>query len=204
MFPDLLLNLVAEGIGIIATYFIIDRIIKNREEKRWKPSKDIVHSQLITLMSRLLQFMYPLREDGNFKVPGFRFGETTVILFDTRGKGRTKSQRYTDIKANFANQQIIDLTSLEKVSDDINNRLVASSFLMEPELLKLVQKLSGQLDSFIGFQQKSPTILAERFNCYYLLDIEDSATEILNWLTTKADKYQEHLEYADGKLITPI
>lgn len=51
---DIILNLIAEALGIIATVFIIDRIIMNREERRWRPSRQAVYARLLIIIDELL------------------------------------------------------------------------------------------------------------------------------------------------------
>lgn len=47
-------NLVSEGIGIVVTVFIVDQLIKYRENKRLKPAIDIFHGKLFRLLTKLI------------------------------------------------------------------------------------------------------------------------------------------------------
>jgi hypothetical protein len=45
---DLLLNLLSEGIGIAVTVLLIDRIIKHREKRTWRPAESVMHRRVLT------------------------------------------------------------------------------------------------------------------------------------------------------------
>src|SRR5205809_6628878 len=79
---DLGLNLVSEIFGILVTVLLIDRIIKRREESRWKPAKHIVHYKLVEIISQLFTTVIPhyvhnVHIESNYVI--YQFGEVFSV-----------------------------------------------------------------------------------------------------------------------------
>jgi hypothetical protein len=54
MLNDFLSNLLAETLGIVVTVFLVDRLLKRREERLWLPSKHMVYRNLFEIFDYFL------------------------------------------------------------------------------------------------------------------------------------------------------
>lgn len=75
---DLLLNLAAEGIGVVVTVFGIDRLIQYREEKRWGPAKNLIYADLLEILDDLLMTVVPY-EYFDIATRHYYFGEAVAV-----------------------------------------------------------------------------------------------------------------------------
>lgn len=202
MLDDFILNLTSEMIGIIVTIFFIDKLLKNREEKRWQPSKDLVHGKILELTddylfnilrARLLSFISKER-----KV--FYFGEVKIYTH-----GSYKEAHLSDIYFSFKDESDInDITKepqreimpiFSELKSNLQVILQSSAFLLDSELLKIVLDLENDLSIFTnsGADEAKITITEDNINqlAYYTFKI----VSLHVYLEGLANKYLSHDEY---------
>jgi hypothetical protein len=86
---DLLLNLVSEGIGIAVTVLLIDRIIKYRGERSWRPAKRVIHRRVLTgIIDPFLDSSSALVQDVANSEYWNRFGSDIEAAVELRGATR--------------------------------------------------------------------------------------------------------------------
>jgi hypothetical protein len=57
---DLLLNLLAEGVGIVVTVFVIDRLLQRREQRAWRPAIISIHERILAeVVDQFLEVVLP-------------------------------------------------------------------------------------------------------------------------------------------------
>ncbi|MCL4271376.1 MAG: hypothetical protein KJZ72_17595 [Anaerolineales bacterium] len=56
---DLILNLISEGIGILATVFLVERVITWQETKKRRPAKNYAYAKVIRAVSNLIYDILP-------------------------------------------------------------------------------------------------------------------------------------------------
>jgi hypothetical protein len=94
-------NIAAEGIGIVLTILIIDRLIKIREEKRLLATKQIVYARLLFIIDRPLEAMSQLfpgeycKSGFNIYMYGF-IPDLSNITFDNLSTLRTSISTYVE------------------------------------------------------------------------------------------------------------
>jgi hypothetical protein len=160
---DLTLNLIAEFIGMGFTVLIIDRIIKNREEKRWLPNKNILYGRLLNITGSILRLVLPRKY---FTFPGrimYYYGDTpslpVIQLSDELVQRLTE-----DFKATFIidgveakDSNVVDFQSLERIQNELSILLNVSLSISEPELLQIVLDLHEALNSLLFVRQHVET-----------------------------------------------
>lgn len=148
---DLLLNVITEALGILITVFLVDRIIKKREEARWKPSRYTVYAELLKLTSRMLHVLTPFTP--------FRLSDYLMYQFDT-----FYTRAHTDInRADLFSEHLINEISLHQMEvniaellkkrddlllyqEELSTLINKSGFFLEPELLSLILNLDVSVD----------------------------------------------------------
>lgn len=151
---DLGLNLLAEALGIIATVFLVDRIIKKREDARWKPSKHFVYSKLVEITSNLFTTILPISIQRQTDYFIYEFGEIRsfpaldmdkVDLSDEK----LKSQLYTDLGSSSIGNWIKIRNDMTEIQERMDEVIGDSAFFLEPEILSLLLTLRNEIDNFV-------------------------------------------------------
>jgi hypothetical protein len=125
---DYFLSFVPELLGIILTVLVINRIIKAREERSWRPAKRVLHDRVLTeILEPFLAASKKIQRDIKDKETSDRFisadGDPSVNLRDEIRKEIVVSQRH-EIEALFT----------------------SSGQLIGPELSNMLHSFDEQLD----------------------------------------------------------
>jgi len=185
MWNDLWLNLLAEGLGIIATVFVIDRLLKIREEKRWLPSKNLLYADLTKLIDRLFRETIPFELQERSRTV-WCFGSAQVIL-GIDFKEKLIAVNY-GIDRLLIEDRKFDAEILSRYQTQIHEKLNTSAHLMEPELLEKLMKLDGLLTSqSITTSDWENEIDKELFIMSFVGALA-TAGKIWWWLEEKADQ----------------
>lgn len=184
---DMLQNIIAESLGIIVTVLIIDQLIKQREEKRWKPAKHVLYANLLELIGQL--FRETIASDL-LETPAspwvWDFGSAHAILW-IDFKDEWIAINY-GITQRLESDGKFDVNLLDKHRLQIRHVLETSISLMEPDLLEKLMRLdealitlsSATINWNSGLERDGFTLL--------LKDIWVIANEIRIWLVQKADQ----------------
>src|SRR5215208_5251030 len=134
MWFDMGLSLFADALGILITVFLVDRIIKRREEARWKPARYPVYSKFLRFNSRILSALIPF-------LP-FVKSKNLVYGFD-----KVHTPAITDItKAELSTNAMILEMRFNMLTVDVGKAKVRRKNLLIPFSLFLVS-LSHYLNS---------------------------------------------------------
>ncbi len=154
--PDLALNLIAEIIGIVATVFFVDRLLKKIESRKLLPSRNFLYSRLINHLDNvLLNSLPPTANPNIFYV--YEFGDVVVTTteenielsnVDINKKFLQKSRKYSGKLS--LNNKIRALNELSQEKDEIDKILSSAIVLIEPELLSSLMKLQRVLGDARG------------------------------------------------------
>ena len=185
------------------TVYFVDRSAKKRDEKRWKPSIDIVHSQILSLMSNFLTLILrPITED-DLKLVGYRFGEVQVTLIDRLAKV-DKKDRFKVIQRSINPRNSFDYKDFEELGRRLADILAISGFLLGPEILSLLVKLNGEVENIIRIKTGGfPTeIIIKNFDVYRMQEIINIVGQIIDYLNKIADNTLEDMRGVNGVLPT--
>ena len=187
MTQDLFLNLLSEFIGIIVTVFIIDRILKRREERRWLPSKQLLHGKLFQSTYDIISSIVPF--DMNDPSPFlYSFGEFQVFPSVNIDDDILKLGKMNDICAELVNSKKFDITLLTYHREKLSELLERWVILIEPEhltkLLALEQSLDTALRTSVNFEDSSSI----SDYAFLLSEVVVFASDHGQWLVKKADK----------------
>jgi hypothetical protein len=169
---DLGLNLLTEAVGIFVTVFLIDRIIKKREEARWKPSKNIVYYRLTELVWYLFV---------NFSPPSLHKDlEPVEISFGGIDTGTVKDISSLDLdmfvlepflQREWADQLLgpwlaEHRTYMTEAKNTLDGIINDSTVFLEPEVLSLIFLLKQEVDNFLLFLTNILNVLEETDETY--------------------------------------
>jgi hypothetical protein len=130
----LALNLLSEGVGIVITVLVIDRIIKCRDEASWRPAKRVIHDRVATeIIEPLLNSSSRLVQDIVNREYWDRFISDETTSVDLRRAAR-------DL-ANDARNEITDLFD-------------SVGLLIGPELSNMLQTLNEQLRNVLDEERE--------------------------------------------------
>lgn len=190
MLQDILANFISEAVGILITVFIIDRLIKAQEERRWLPLRYFVYAKLIELTGKLLLCILPpnLRETTNVV---YEYGLVSCFPqveippeWDDVGIAEVLSE--IDQSIRLQGTFDVDLLSTSKLQiDDI---LGKAAFLMEPEFLALLLELDRTLTTSMRIK---PDLKDERSRWDFVLRLTQialAAIEVKAWLDQKVSR----------------
>jgi hypothetical protein len=209
-------NIAAEGIGIFLTVFIIDRLIKQREERRLLAAKQIVYARFLLIIDHLLEDMSKLFPGDYCKSSEnlYLYGITPVyskIRFDDLSTlhasistvqeniGQHINIQESSDHSNMTRYNIYKNTPLSSASDQVNQIFSGSILLIEPELNKLLNQFFLDCENLkyaTDVAEKFPIPYEERWdrisNTVFVGYTEKSMTtaiEIREWLIAKADSH---------------
>jgi hypothetical protein len=197
---DLILNLVSEAIGLIvgliATYLIIDRLLKKRERAQWAPSKKIVYAKLFNPID---DFLDTFLGDG-FRLNNGQYVYMYGIASIFGGAPYKKINKYEiskhvefKIKAELIGGGAFNRTRLEEMLSKINTIVDTYSLLIEPELMSLLLELDNEV---LTLSSMGEDILKDPFDLsLFLSNIVEKASVARIYLEGKADKCLSSSEY---------
>jgi hypothetical protein len=153
---DLLLNVITEALGIIVTVFFVDRLLKKREEARWKPSKSLAYSKLVETTSEIIKVFLTTsllekydyvcyRFDTSYAGPAFEIADVDLV------KERS-SKEMTDFLSSVTVQQALKIfESLSKARETLREVINDSGFFLDPEALALGLELESNITSTVKY-----------------------------------------------------
>ena len=193
---NLCLNLCTEIIGILITVFVIDRLIKNREEQRLKQAKATMYANILNSITdtiRQLPDEFLLTE----KPMVYYYGNSTVIV-----KAGIKEQPLKDILPILEKERKkhdgFDVKVFFSAKQRIGEIINSSAFLLEPTLTELLLTFEQQVSILKESNLESTTIANKQDSIARVLPlIFRSITSINSWLIKQSDKhisFDEHLK----------
>ncbi|PKO16811.1 MAG: hypothetical protein CVU39_06230 [Chloroflexi bacterium HGW-Chloroflexi-10] len=200
MFNDLWLNLLSEGVGIVVTVFVIDRLLKNREKNRWLPAKNFLYSKLFTLTNDFLVHFIPVQY---WKIESvvYVFGECEVMVgFEI------DYDLFPEMVANnFGLEESVpqtgftDIETLETLSNEIKDVLSNYIELIEPELLSKLLDLEDTLVFLLKLNEMSKSDANLNITTNVLLKPINTASSIRFWLLSKVNRKINLLIFLEEK-----
>ena len=181
----LLVSILIELGAIWFTVYVIERRAKQREQQRWKPSRDHLCASLLGMTERLLRDLVPahLVGPGNFRA--YSFGDATAFVsieFDR--------QQVTGIPGDIVRDpQLVTAEQLQKAADAVSGyqtelvtALDACRHLDEPVLCEMLQSLQNAMawsHAHIETGTRHP---------FPFLSVLYPTVALRTWLEGKADK----------------
>jgi hypothetical protein len=144
----LLVSILIELGAIWFTVSVIERRAKQREQRRWKPSRDQLYASVYGITERLLQDLVPARLVGRGDFRLYLFGgATTFVGIELDG------QQVTAMPADILRDpQLVTAQELQRATDSVSGyqtelatALEASRHLDEPDLCEMLQSLQNAM-----------------------------------------------------------
>jgi hypothetical protein len=148
---DLGLNLFSEVLGIFVTVFFVDRILKSREERRWKASKIFVYSKLLHITTGILENFIPaskskMPERVVYLYGKLRTGPVLDITYENVWEQKTEAAiaEHMQKRDNEGLSSIIEhlLNAQKQLSEVVNDY----GFFLDPELLSFVLTIENSIN----------------------------------------------------------
>lgn len=196
MAQDLLLNLIAEMIGIIVTVLIIDRMIQRREQKRWLPSKHYVHARLFEIIDNFLDSTFPPRFTRLTKTV-YEYGRVTVFA-KTELDETMPPTLYSDTAEALRLRKHFDIEIVSRAKQGIDAILDRQAFLLDPELLTPLFSLDRGL---MALMQTSHDWEKEKVRTAFGYDLHltvEAALDVRARLESMADRRRTFDEWRQG------
>ncbi|MFZ5858284.1 MAG: hypothetical protein ACOYZ6_15770 [Chloroflexota bacterium] len=149
---DIFLNIFSELIGIGLTVFLVDRLIKRSEERRWQQSKNIAYGRLLRIISAATIYLsqvctYPLKR-YMYKFGKVYASSTEFDIFPESFEQDAVIEM--NIRPKLAEMAVEHKTSsgrmLINFSEELDDELLKTSQLLDPELLTLLMELRASLE----------------------------------------------------------
>ena len=196
MWNDLWLNLLAEGIGIVVTVFVIDRLLKYREEKRWHPAKNLLYSKLFAIANDFLIHFIPV-EYCKIEVVVYYFGESEVMVgieIDNNLLPELVENNF-GLADSIPETGFIDIETIEALKNDIKDILSNSIELIEPELLSQLLDLENSLAFLLKLDEMSKSNANDGITEDVLKKPIVTVSLIKHWLLSKVSRKINQEEY---------
>ena len=188
MVQDLLLNLIAEVIGIIATVFIVDRLIQRREEKRWLPSKHHAYAKLLETIGNLLNDTLP-QEVKKPSSEMYMYGNVGAFPKIELGLDEPMSPTLLpSIEQGIELHKQFDTEIVSRARQEIEDILDQRAFLLDPELLTLVLELDRRLTSLVQINVDWEEEILRRAFAIFLYELVLAAVDVGVWLESIVDQ----------------
>ena len=150
MMYDFLLNLLSEAIGIIITVFIVDRLLKRREERLWLPSKHLVYRYLFETFDWFL--LRELKITPAEHPVWFYFGSVKIL-----GSGNVSNYNGSQIRSMIKSNPLQNrdarrdagLTPYLEIRREVEGILHTSARVLGPDLTALLVSFNNSVSSFV-------------------------------------------------------
>lgn len=140
---DLLLNLAAEALVIVWSYFTIDRIIRRRREKQLEPARCLLYARLLEMIDQFLQVTLPEEfRETSIKKYKYRHGEIYAISTLEPPDQETLSRLPKLIKRDIENRGPFYREPLSQFREELDAALDRSLTLLDAELMNPLLRLS--------------------------------------------------------------
>lgn len=148
MWQDLIINLTAETLGIIVTLFMINRLVKRRDQSQRLPSQHLIYANLLKITGSLLSDVLPSRfqetTDETYHY-GDAIGFPVIILKDIEPSELFLAELLIYISRDINSQKKLDIGPLSSAKKQFEKLLRSPAFLLNPELLTMLLKLHRSL-----------------------------------------------------------
>lgn len=201
---DLILNIVSEIIGIAITVFLVNRLIQNREDVRWLPSKQFLYSRLIPHFDSVMWTTVPFLMSGNKYIYEFGNAVATTLEVNVDFSNQVTTQEVWSKMNNYLSEVSLDqkisiLRSLSVEKEEIDKILASSIPLVEPSLSSNLMKLQETLARAASYvssfrldeklQPKNDEIAA------FMYTVADAAQKSKVWVIGKATNKRSTEEF---------
>lgn len=145
---DFLVNLASEAVGIIVTVFIIDRMLKRREERLWLTSKHHIYRKLFELCDGFL--LKVLRVTPAREPRWFYFGSVKILGSEIFGK-HNQFQASSMIEASMPGDTLTFIHDAPYLNarKEVEGILHNSAHILGPELTALLVSFNNSISTFI-------------------------------------------------------
>lgn len=193
---NLCLNLCTEIIGILITVFVIDKLIKRREESRWQKVKGAMYANILnTLTDTIRQLPDELRQPEKPMV--YYYGNSTVIInYEIKEKLTKDVQAILEkeSKRNGGFNFNAFFIAKQRISEIANS----SVSLLDPTLTELLLIFEQQVSILKEKASEQQSINNKQETISQISSLIVRSTLNLNsWLIKQADKritLDEHLK----------
>ncbi|MBO0720187.1 MAG: hypothetical protein J2P41_05160 [Blastocatellia bacterium] len=145
---DFLVNLASEAVGIIFTVFILDRMLKRREERLWLTSKHHIYRKLFELCDGFL--LKVLRVTPAREPRWFYFGAVKILGSEIFSK-QNEFQARSMIEASMPGDTLTFIYDAPYLNarNEVEGILHNSAHILGPELTALLVSFNNSVSTFI-------------------------------------------------------
>jgi hypothetical protein len=187
-------NVVVGLFGIYFTVYFVDRRAKKREEKKNKPARDYVYSQLVNLINSFYQEVTPIFPVGEDRLEWWKFGEAWGII-NNFYQGLDENQCIQKLTKLLESQKTLQVEDYEEIFTQLDGILAQSTYLFDPELLRLLAQLKGDIDVTRHSIRMSKMMGVSRSIAVgFLSRIIIDALPVLEWLRLRTDEVKTSQE----------
>jgi hypothetical protein len=155
---DLGLNLFSEVVGILVTVFLVDRVLKRREEARWKATKGFIYSRLTNLVARIFDQFLPSAYSEQFPLLDVSFGKSSppmLIIRDLRQLDLNAETVINLLRNELADEplrrwMVSTVEVLTAIQHEINGIINDATVFLEPEVLTILFTLRDHIEFMVG------------------------------------------------------
>jgi hypothetical protein len=220
---DLLLNLLAEVVGIAFTVLLIDRILRYREEQRWRPAKNSLYAKMFKEANDLLQLLLP-SDYYNRETYFYSFGQEQIIsdielgeeIKNSKDFGKGEKDREWLYYDTAFQQSLYDRSStitadsqLAEADALLDDMLETSSALMGPVDTELLLRIRGELQDVVATLKLRPGYEhteedhRQEFSFPPTFRLVISVLQLRLWLERHANQRLTNREYFSRLAATP-
>lgn len=194
---DLLLNLVAEGLGIVITIFFIDRLLRKREEEKWRPMREYIFAKIFEtlgdFLDKVLGSYFESEKRGDYVF--YAFGEIKVFGSPSYANVHPFSviKNLNDYRLLFeAFKEKFDPVPLKILSEKLRWHLSTSAQILEPDLLNLLTRLEDKASGYSQVLLRDDVDLEQEMNGFsaYMYEIVTLAIHARVYLEKKSNGTQ--------------
>lgn len=153
MWQDLLLNLLSEVIGILVTVFLVDKLIKRREEKRNERSKSLSYAMLFNLTTELLDMIVP--ESSTGKVEHAYMFDLFPVTSQEYGSFPSKKfvqMQHEEISRFAKHFEHLDISKIRGIKREIDSLILRTAYLIESDLRSMLTALDWSISSLSNLE----------------------------------------------------
>jgi len=152
---DMLLNLFAEALGILATVFLVDKLLKRREQTRWQYVKQITLVRLFDITTKIILSVIPRSwiDFSKTNIDSYKFGtQYRPILMDEK-----QLLQLCDVLGKSTEAQIVEINEhkneilnvLRGCETTLSNVIGQAGFLVEPDIMELTLTLQNSIQDIL-------------------------------------------------------
>jgi len=201
MVYDLALNLLSEIVGIAITVFLVDRLIRKREEQRWRSSKDFVKAKVFAVaddfLAAVLGYGFSFTEE-KYEQYTYYFGRASVVSHGNL-EGLDPSTLSTRVEYRLrlkqTTQEDFDYAVLSETQQKLTALLDVSGSLMDAELANLLFEFEDMLGRSLRLA-KAPPI--EGAPTIVLTEAVSRAVDLCRYLQAQATNIESLTQFLNN------